>query len=272
MHRLRRSFQPAPRETPSVTRTPDAILYLGPESRRLTNVLLVNSRVPVWALDPGERPFAPHLQTSASNRLLGRRYGALQRARDADTIGLAVGTLGVSGYLPLLRQLRQTVAKHRRKCYTVAVGKLRPEKLANLTEVQAWVLVACPENSLLDGLDAKEYPVPVITPFELQIALASADEDAVGPAPKWDGSYVTDFAALLASSQSQGEPPAAQALASSGAWETVPSFSSSTGKLIGRRVWVAHADQPGAGAPAQPSSALVSLMVLRRSGPQSGCT
>lgn len=39
--------------------------------------------------------------------------------------------------------------KHK-KSYTVSVGKLNPSKLANFLEIECFVLVACPENSLID--------------------------------------------------------------------------------------------------------------------------
>ena len=35
--------------------------------------------------------------------------------------------------------------------YTVAVGKLNPAKLANIMEVDIFVLVACPQCSLQDS-------------------------------------------------------------------------------------------------------------------------
>ena len=35
--------------------------------------------------------------------------------------------------------------------YTIAVGKLNAPKMANFMEVDVFVLVACPENSLVDS-------------------------------------------------------------------------------------------------------------------------
>lgn len=56
-----------------------------------------------------------------------------------------------------------------RSSYTFMVGKLNPAKLANFAEIQCFVLVACPEHSILE--DEKEFSVPVITPLELCMAL-----------------------------------------------------------------------------------------------------
>lgn len=40
--------------------------------------------------------------------------------------------------------------------YTIAVGKLNPAKMANFMEIDIFVLVACPENSLVDSQVVRE--------------------------------------------------------------------------------------------------------------------
>lgn len=87
-----------------------------------------------------------------------RRYAVVQRAKDADVFGLVVGTLGVASYLPLLDRLRAVLRRHRKKVYTLAVGKLNPAKLANYLEIECFVLVACPENSLIEGAKVRANP------------------------------------------------------------------------------------------------------------------
>lgn len=95
----------------------------------------------------------------------------------------------------------------------MAVGKLNPAKLANFMEVECFVLVACPENTLIDSKvrfylpflllalslrrsltlshRSQEFLRPIITPFELELALTSKS---------WTGDYILDFTALLSSS------------------------------------------------------------------------
>jgi diphthamide biosynthesis protein 2 len=53
------------------------------------------------------------------------------------------------------------------------MGKPSPAKLGNFLDLDAFVLVACPENSLLDS---KEFHVPVVTPHELLLALGHGVE------------------------------------------------------------------------------------------------
>jgi diphthamide biosynthesis protein 2 len=86
-----------------------------------------------------------------------RRYAVVQKARDADIFGILVGTLGVASYLPLISHIRKLLRQARKKSYTISVGKLNPAKLANFLEIECFVLVACPENSLIDAKVAKNF-------------------------------------------------------------------------------------------------------------------
>ena len=125
--------------------------------------------VKVHGYDPTTRQAT--LQSEKTNKLLMRRYAVVQQARDADVFGILVGTLGVgsqptyslfidchpdvtnesASYLPLIANLRQVLANAHKKAYTISVGKLNPAKLANFAEIECFVLVACPENSLIDA-------------------------------------------------------------------------------------------------------------------------
>lgn len=85
---------------------------------------------------------------------------------------------------------------------------MNPAKLANFMEVECFVLVACPENTLIDSkvrsplfatpltlmtdfLSSQEFLRPIVTPFELELALTSKS---------WTGDYILDFTTLLATS------------------------------------------------------------------------
>ena len=57
----------------------------------------------------------------------------------------------IASYLPLISHLRALLKKAHKKSYTVSVGKLNPAKLANFAEIECFVLVACPENSVVES-------------------------------------------------------------------------------------------------------------------------
>ncbi|SCZ89665.1 BZ3500_MvSof-1268-A1-R1_Chr9g10537 [Microbotryum saponariae] len=201
-------------ELPEGTTIDDcAIFYIGGESLALNNILMTHGKCPVWSYDP--RTKEARLESSKTNRMLMRRYATVEKAKDSDVIGILIGTLGVASYLPLIKHLRELIASHQKKSYTVAVGKLNPAKLANFMEVECFVLVACPENTLIDS---KEFLRPIVTPFELELALTSKN---------WTGEYVLDFETLLATSdfgQDFVDP------AKDEEDEEGPVFSSTTGK------------------------------------------
>ncbi|TFY77933.1 hypothetical protein EWM64_g6075 [Hericium alpestre] len=194
------------------------ILYVGPSSLHLTNLIMTHSSTPIHSYDPTTRE--TQLESTRTNKLLMRRYGVVQKARDADVFGILVGTLGVASYLPLITHLRQTLKRAHKKSYTISVGKLNPAKLANFMEIECFVLVACPENSLIE---AKDFFRPIVTPFELQVALQSE--------PQWTGRYVLDFDQLLAEGEAGAEDDAVSKGAADGEEDLDrPMFSLVTGK------------------------------------------
>lgn len=120
------------------------------------------------------------------NKMLMRRFHLIERVKDARIIGILVGTLGVAEYLPAIERIKQNLKAAGKKYYVFAVGKVNIVKLANFVDVDAYVLVACPENSLVDS---KEFYRPIVTPFELDVACNEARH--------WTGDYVSDFTLLL---------------------------------------------------------------------------
>ncbi|CAH8610790.1 unnamed protein product [Heterobilharzia americana] len=104
------------------------------------------------------------------NRLLKRRSYLIERAKDAQCIGILVCTLSVKSYQNIIDRLKQLLKRAGRSYITLIVGKLNEAKLANIPELQLFILVACPETSLLDSHD---FHIPIITPFEMECALRS---------------------------------------------------------------------------------------------------
>ncbi|NP_001086718.1 2-(3-amino-3-carboxypropyl)histidine synthase subunit 2 [Xenopus laevis] len=160
------------------------IFYVGGEGSTLNNLMLTWPRCSFFSFNPftGEgRTEGLHV-----NRALMIRFYLIERARDAHVFGILVGTLGVSDYLSALKHLKNIIHLAGKKSYMFSVGKLNPAKLANFPEIDVFVLVACPENSLLDS---SEFYKPVVTPDEMEIAC--------NPAREWHGYCITNFRELL---------------------------------------------------------------------------
>ncbi|KAJ2559635.1 Diphthamide biosynthesis protein 2 [Coemansia sp. RSA 1933] len=119
----------------------------------------------------------------------------------------------------------QCTVQEKRKFYVFVVGKLNVAKLANFPEINAFVLVACPENTLVDS---REYFKPIVTPYELHLAVARYKE--------WSGDYITDFRDLLDELEEvSGE---ASDNEDNGDADDTPHYSMITGKLKQQRRYV----------------------------------
>ncbi|SPO02079.1 related to diphthamide synthesis protein DPH2 [Cephalotrichum gorgonifer] len=116
--------------------------------------------------------------------LLRRRFARVLSLATAGTIGILVNTLSVANYLSSIQVLRQRIAAAGKKSYTIVVGKLNPAKLANFAEIEGWVVVGCWESGLVE--DDRAYYQPIVTPFELEVALMDEDERVWG-AEWWGG-------------------------------------------------------------------------------------
>ncbi|KAM5350618.1 hypothetical protein ACJ41O_007123 [Fusarium nematophilum] len=125
-------------------------------------------------------PSSPSLEnpTLRTAGLLRRRFAKVLSLASAGVIGILVNTLSVANYLSSINLLREKIARADKKSYTVVVGKLNPAKLANFAEVEGWVVVGCWESGLVE--DDVGYWRPVVTPFELEVALMSEEERVWG--------------------------------------------------------------------------------------------
>ncbi|KAI0204394.1 putative diphthamide synthesis protein-domain-containing protein [Astrocystis sublimbata] len=151
-------------------------------------LLTLSSRLTSLCIYP--TPSSPYTTTltsspdpSATPSMLRRRYALVLRLATASIIGILVNTLSVKNYMTIISTLREQIAAAGKKSYTIVVGKLNAAKLANFSEVDGWVVVGCWESGLVDqdGLFK-----PVITPFELGLALQS-DDDRIWTGEWWGG-------------------------------------------------------------------------------------
>ncbi|KAL8555102.1 hypothetical protein ACS0TY_003053 [Phlomoides rotata] len=128
---------------------------------------------------------------SQQKKILMRRYFLVEKAKDANMIGILVGTLGAAGYLHMIHQMRELISKAGKKSYTFVMGRPNPAKLANFPECDVFINISCPQTALLDS---KEFLAPVITPFEAMLAFVRGSQ--------WTGAYVMDFRDVISSTPS----------------------------------------------------------------------
>jgi diphthamide biosynthesis protein 2 len=160
------------------------VLYIGAQGPALVHWMLKHNTCQYYLYNPITQ--TGQLQDTSVNKLLKRRYFMVQQAKDALVIGIVVATLGVANYLSIIEHVKQLITTHHRKHYLFIVGKLNVAKMANFDGVDVFVLISCPETILLNS---KDYYKPIVTPFELELAL--------DPRQEWTGEYVTEFDQLL---------------------------------------------------------------------------
>lgn len=160
------------------------LVFVGGESAILLNLLLTYNEITLYRYDPLSKEFS--VEKFNKNRLLQRRFLLVEKAKDARMIGIVIGTLVIDRYLEIIEYVKQMIRNAGKKFYVIVVGKLNVPKLSNFPDIDVFVLIAGPENSLIDS---KDYFRPIITPFELEIALVRGKE--------WTRVYHTSYHHVL---------------------------------------------------------------------------
>ena len=154
-------------------------------------LLTLSSRVKNMYIYPTTSSSAPSetaLQTNTSLSLR-RRYALLTSLSTNPVFGILINTLSVKNYLSSLSQIQSLISAAGKKSYTFVVGKINAAKIANFSEIGGWVVIGCWESSLIES---KEFGKPIVTPFELSLALMG-DERRVWTG-EWKGGFELDVA------------------------------------------------------------------------------
>ncbi|GAB2260791.1 hypothetical protein Droror1_Dr00011646 [Drosera rotundifolia] len=163
------------------------LFWIGPESAAFTNVVLRFNNCKIVRYDATN----DHLVTDLyqQRKILKQRYYLVEKAKDANMVGVLVGTLGVAGYLHMIHQMKNLITRAGKKAYLLVMGRPNPAKLANFPECDIFVYVSCEQTALIDS---KEFYAPIITPFEAVLAFSREHE--------WTGEYTMEFRNLIGSS------------------------------------------------------------------------
>ncbi|RZC64094.1 hypothetical protein C5167_025856 [Papaver somniferum] len=164
------------------------LFWIGLENPAFSNLVLTYNSSDIVRYDPVENCIMKDM--SQTKKILQRRYYIVEKAKDANIIGILVGTLGVAGYLNMINQMKALIARAGKKAYTLLMGKPNPAKLANFPECDVFIYVSCAQTALLDS---KDFLSPVITPYEAVLAFNRGSQ--------WTGEYVIGFQDLMTSAQ-----------------------------------------------------------------------
>ncbi|KAJ4842495.1 hypothetical protein Tsubulata_027081 [Turnera subulata] len=175
-------------DLPSGQKVEDYLLFwIGSDGSAFENVVLTFNGCKIVRYDAKDNYLVTDL--SQQRRILKRRYFLVEKAKDANIVGILVGTLGVAGYLNMIQQMKDLITGAGKKVYTFVMGRPNPAKLANFPECNVFIYVSCAQTALLDS---KQFYAPVITPFEALLAFNRGSQ--------WTGAYVMEFQHLINSS------------------------------------------------------------------------
>lgn len=91
------------------------VFYIGIEGPTLTNLMLNYNKCQFYSYNPFTRE--SRRETLNVNKALGRRYFLVQKAKEARTVGILIGTLGAAKYLDIIERLKH-ILKHAGKKVT----------------------------------------------------------------------------------------------------------------------------------------------------------
>ncbi|CBY19002.1 unnamed protein product [Oikopleura dioica] len=163
----------------------ETVVYIGnTKSPKISAWCLQNQ--PKMFISVSSDTFVTEVNPVDVGRILMQRFYLIEKAKDAERVGIVLGSNGghaTSGLcMDKLRKLGQESGK---TVYSLIVGEPTPQKLANFPEMDIFVLIASPEESILP---AKGFYKPVLHPWEFM--MACSDED-------WTGAYSANWTDLL---------------------------------------------------------------------------
>lgn len=161
--------------------------YIGKESNHLSQIMLEFNEASFTRYD-GNKNIFDNAEGAFSKirNMVRRRYYLMEKAKDANTFGILIATVTIKNYMDIVKRIQNLLKENGKQYYMFFVGKVNVPKLANFSEIDMYILVSCGQNSVID---TKEFFTPIITPYELEVAL--------GGQLSWEGKIVTEFDNLL---------------------------------------------------------------------------
>lgn len=123
-----------------------------------------------------------------STNWMRRRNYYIEKCKDAQSLGIVIGTLSAKGYLDIVSHIQAMARGRGIRTYLFSVGKVNPAKLGNFLEIDCFVFVGCPENNIYTSRD---FHKPLLSVFEVELALNPAWHE------KFPDFYCLDFKEVL---------------------------------------------------------------------------
>ena len=165
--------------SPILPPSTSALVFVADGRFHLESVMIQNPNVPAFRYDPYSKIMTK--ESYDMELMKSVRLSSVQQAKHAEVFGLILGTLGRQGSPGIFKRLKALLRGQGRIVVPFLMAEINPSKLKMIPKVQVWVQVACPRLSI-DWSGA--YDRPILTPYELEVALGGAE---------WQETYPMDY-------------------------------------------------------------------------------
>ncbi|XP_071552140.1 2-(3-amino-3-carboxypropyl)histidine synthase subunit 1 isoform X2 [Panulirus ornatus] len=146
------------------------IICLGDGRFHLESIMISNPEIPTYLYNPYSKVLSKENYDQPLMKKI--RKDAIDKASKAKKWGLILGTLGRQGSTKVLENIQKQLMASGKDFIIVLLSEIFPAKLAAMSDVDAWVQVACPRLSIDWGAS---FPRPLLTPYEATVALKHAE-------------------------------------------------------------------------------------------------
>jgi diphthamide biosynthesis protein 2 len=170
-----------------------AIIYIGDKTEQLSSVALQAGRVALLHYSNASK--ACRSMRGENSRAFRERFGGVAKVEKARVVGIIVGSMGLTGESTrsIVARLQALCEAGGRKTYVFIMGRLNEAKLCNFPEIEVFCLVSNEDTSVIAP---KTFPVPVITPWELELGLGARE---------WQSSYHSRPTSIFDEGEGEGE-------------------------------------------------------------------
>ena len=158
----------------------DCLVFVADGRFHLESAMIANPHLPAERYDPYTRVLTiEHYDTHLMREI---RKGQIDKASDAQSWGVVLGTLGRQGNPKILERIEKILKAKNKRYVVLLLSEMFPAKLKLLDDsVDAWVQIACPRLSVDWGT---AFSKPLLSPYELFVAVGEA---------AWREEYPQDF-------------------------------------------------------------------------------
>ncbi|XP_037787874.1 2-(3-amino-3-carboxypropyl)histidine synthase subunit 1 [Penaeus monodon] len=146
------------------------IICLGDGRFHLESIMISNPGIPTYLYNPYSKVLSREYYDQPLMKKI--RKEIIDKASSAKKWGLIFGTLGRQGNTKVMENLKNQLESAGKDFVIVLLSEIFPAKLEAMSDVEAWVQVACPRLSIDWGAS---FPRPLLNPYEATVALKHAE-------------------------------------------------------------------------------------------------